>query len=183
MGRAEGEATQGLEFGHGDGEHASVTPLRQKRFFKDLSPPKMSPPDSSDGPISPLQGGSEDRYLPTLPSVFGRGGKELAARDLDVEAGVSEEGGRIPDIEVAHAGQGDVGKAAISSDGAEAGSAAEDADESTEKSAMSATQRRHHRRRYKAKVMARGEDWRGGLVTQGSDPVDTVAPPIRTPRP
>jgi hypothetical protein len=72
---AAGEATQGLEFGHGDGEHASVTPLRQKRFFKDLSPPKMSPPDSSDGPISPLQGGSEDRYLPTLPSVFGRGGK------------------------------------------------------------------------------------------------------------
>ena len=46
------EASGLLEFGHGDGEHASVTPLRQKRFFKDLSPPKMSPPDSSDGPIS-----------------------------------------------------------------------------------------------------------------------------------
>ena len=75
----------------------------------------MSPPDSSDGPISPLQGGSEDRYLPTLPSVFGRGGKELAARDLDVEAGVSEEGGRIPDIEVAHAGQGDGDRVAVSS--------------------------------------------------------------------
>ena len=69
---AVGEATQGLEFGHGDGEHASVTPVRQKRSFKDLSPPQMSPPDSRDGPISPLQGGSEDRYLPTLPSVFGR---------------------------------------------------------------------------------------------------------------
>ena len=95
---------------------------------------------------------------------------------------MSEEGGRLPDIEVAHVGQGDGDRAAIPSGGAEAGSAAEDADESTEKSAMSATQRRH-RRRYKAKVMARGEDWRGGLVTQGSDPVDTVAPPIRTPRP
>ena len=75
----------------------------------------MSPPDSSDGPISPLQGGSEDRYLPMLPSVFGRGGKELEARDLDVEAGVSEEGGRIPDIEVAHVGQGDGGKATVAS--------------------------------------------------------------------
>ena len=59
---AVGEATQGLEFGHGDREHASVTPVRQKRSFKDLSPPQMSPPDSRDGPISPLQGGSEDRY-------------------------------------------------------------------------------------------------------------------------
>ena len=54
---AVGEATQGLEFGHGDGEHASVTPVRQKRSFKDLSPPQLSPPVSSDGPISPLQGG------------------------------------------------------------------------------------------------------------------------------
>ena len=120
--------------------------------------------DSSDGPISPLQGGSEDRYLPylpTLPSVFGRGGKELAARDLDVETGVSEERGRLPGIGDAQEGQGDGDRAAIPSGGAEAGSAAEDADESTEKSAMSATQRRH-RRRYKAKAMARGEDWRGG---------------------
>jgi hypothetical protein len=110
---AVGEATQGLEFGHGDEEHASVTPVRQKRPFKDLSPPHMSPPDSSDGPISPLQGGSEDIYLPTLPSVFGRGGKELAARDLDVEAGVNEESGRLPDIEVAHVGQGDGDGAAV----------------------------------------------------------------------
>jgi hypothetical protein len=151
---AAGEATQGLEFGHGDGEHASVTPLRQKRFFKDLSPPKMSPPDSSDGPISPLQGGSEDRYLPTLPSVFGRGGKELAARDLDVEAGVSEEGGRIPDIEVAHAGQGDGDGATVLSEGTAApGGEAKEADEETrdqqrrglpyDGQSMTKTQRRH----------------------------------------
>ena len=67
-------------------------------------------------------------------------------------------------IEVAHAGQGDGERAAIPSGGAEAGSAAEDADvegESIEKSGMSATQRRH-RRRYKAKAMARGEEWMGG---------------------
>jgi len=141
--------------------------------------------DSSDGPISPLQGGSEDRYLPylpTLPSVFDRGGKELAARDLDVETGVSEERGRLPDIEVAHEGRSDGDRAAISSGGAEAGRAVEGADESTEKRAMSATQRRNQRK-YKEKAMARGEEWMGGLVTQGSDPVDTVAPPIRTPRP
>ena len=96
--------------------------------------------------------------------------------------GMDEESGWLPGIGDAHEGQSDGDRAAIPSGGAEAGSAAEDADESTEKSEMSATQRRH-RRRYKAKVMARGEEWMGGLVTQGSDPVDTVAPPIRTPRP
>jgi len=43
-----------------------------------------------------------------LPSVFDSSGKELAARDLDVEAaGVSEEGGRLPGIGDAYAGQGD----------------------------------------------------------------------------
>ena len=117
-----------------------------------------------------------------MPSVFDSDRKESTARDLDVETGVSEERGRLPGIGDAHEGRSDGDRAAISSGGAEAGRAVEEADESTEKRAMSATQRRH-RRRYKAKAMARGEDWRGGLVTQGSDPVDTVAPPIRTPRP
>ena len=147
------EASGLLEFGHGDGEHASVTPLRQKRFFKDLSPPKMSPPDSSDGPISPLQGGSEDRYLPTLPSVFDSGRKESAARDSDVETGVSEERVRLPDIWDAHAGQGE-GGAAISSEGTAApGGEAKEADEETrdqqrrglpyDGQSMTKTQRRH----------------------------------------
>ena len=102
-----------------------------------------------------------DRYLPTLPSVFGRGGKELAARYLDVEAGVSEEGGRLPGIGDAHEGQSDGDKAAISGGGAVAGSAVEGADESTEKRAMSATQKRTQRK-YKAMARARGEVWEEG---------------------
>ncbi len=100
-----GEATQGLEFGHGDGEHTSVTPLRQKRLFKDLSPPQMSPPDGGDGVISPLKGGSEGRHQSTLPPVLDSGRKESAARDSDVEIGVSEERGRLPDIWDAYAGK------------------------------------------------------------------------------
>ena len=76
----------------------------------------MSPPDSGDGVISPLKGGSEGRHQSTLPPVLDSGRKESAARDLDVEAGVSEEGGRIPDIEVAHAGQGDGDGAAVLSE-------------------------------------------------------------------
>ena len=111
------EATQGLEAVRGDVEHASATPMRQKRFFKDLSPLPISPPDSGDGAISPLQGGSEGRHLSMLPSVFDSSGKEPAARDLDVEAaGVSEEGGRLPDIEVAHVGQGDGEREMVSSE-------------------------------------------------------------------
>ena len=115
---AAGEATQGIEFGHGHGEHASVTPLRQKRFFKDLSPPQMSPPDSGDGVISPLKGGSEGRHQSTLPSIFDSGRKESAARDLDVETGVSKERGRLPGIGDAHVGQGDGDRVAVSSVGA-----------------------------------------------------------------
>ena len=97
--------------GGAKGEHASVTPLRQKRFFKDLSPPQMSPPDSGDGVISPLQGGSEGRHQSTFPSVFDSGRKESAARDPDVEAGASEERGRVLGIGDVHTGQGDGDKA------------------------------------------------------------------------
>ena len=53
-----------------------------------------------------------------MPSVFGRGGKELAARDLDVETGVSKERGRLPGIGDAHVGQGDGDRVAVSSVGA-----------------------------------------------------------------
>ena len=38
---------------------------------------------------------------------FESGGKESAVRDLDVEAGVSEESGRLPGIWEVHAGQGE----------------------------------------------------------------------------
>ena len=85
-------------------EHAPATPMRQKRFFKDLSPVLLSPPDSGDGAISPLQGGSEGRHVSTLPSVFDNGRTESAAGDLDVEAGMDEASGRLPNTGGAYAG-------------------------------------------------------------------------------
>ena len=51
--------------------------------------------------------GLEGRHQSTLPSVFDRDVKKLAARDPDVEAGASEKSGRLPDIGDAYAGQGD----------------------------------------------------------------------------
>ena len=111
------EATQGLEAVRGDVEHASATPMRQKRFFKDLSPLVLSPPDSGDGVISPLQGGAEGRHVSRLPSVFDNGRTESAAGDLDVEAGMDEANGRLPNTGGAQAGQGDGDGAAVVSEG------------------------------------------------------------------
>ena len=41
------------------------------------------------------------------PSVFDSGGAELAARDLDVESGMDQESGWLPDIWDAHVEQRD----------------------------------------------------------------------------
>jgi hypothetical protein len=121
--------------------------MRQKRFFKDLSPLLLSPPDSGDGAISPLQGGSEGRHVSILPSVFDNDRTESAAGDLDVEAGVSEEWDRLSGIGDAQAGQGE-GSAAFSSEGG-----AKEADKETRDQQrrdlpqdwqfMTKTQRRH----------------------------------------
>ena len=108
-----------------------------------------------------------------MPSIFDSGRKESAARDLDVETGVSKERGRLPGIGDAHEGRSDGERAAISSGGAEACRAVEGADESTEKravedadehagrGALSATKKRTQRK-YKAMARARGEVWEEG---------------------
>ena len=68
---------------------------------------------------------------------------------------------QLPGIRDAHAGQGDGNGEAIPRDGAEAGSAAEDADENAGRGALSATQKRTQRK-YKAMARARGEVWEEG---------------------
>jgi hypothetical protein len=102
--------------------HAEATPVRQKRFFGDLSPPEFSQPDREDRPCFPLAR-EEGLGQRTMAEVFS-GSSEArfpaaTAVELGGEAGDDGKSSGLPNIRDGSVGQGVGGGATATGEAAE----------------------------------------------------------------
>ena len=94
--------------------HAEATPVRQKRFFGDLSPPEISQPDREDRPCFPREEGLGQQ---TMAEVFSgssdEGFRAATAAELGGEAGDDGKSSGLPNFRGGSVGRGGGGATVV----------------------------------------------------------------------